>query len=345
MSDLSPLVSIIVPVYNVEKYLRECLDSLVNQTLTNIEIICINDASPDNSLAILKEYADKDKRIVIIDLPENRRQGGARNCGIKIAKADYISFVDSDDFVPENRYEKMLTTAHQNNYDLVVSNYYKYKNGKLYKIDNIHPEMSKLPLHEQHKWVLRQGLTIPSNLYKKEIFIKNNLFFPEKLFYEDNAIAAPLFFLSENIAYLHDYLYYYRVDNISTTRSINNLHFFDGLETAIIFMDNMKRIGKYDEYKEEINYFFVNSYYIGSIWGALTKFTQPQKNYIKKIQKSISDYVPEYISYVNQENFVLRLIIKSGVFMPKVAFYLIKCKNFYWKTKAYFKQHFWLKVS
>lgn len=342
MLDFAPLVSIIVPVYNVENYLKECLDSLVNQTLTNIEIICVNDASPDNSLAILKEYADKDKRIVIIDLPENRRQGGARNCGIKIAKADYISFVDSDDFVPETRFEKLYTTANKDNYDLVVSNYYKYKNGKLDKIDNIHPEMSKLPLHEQRKWVLRHGMAIVSPLYKKELFLKNNLYFPEKLLYEDNALSAPLFFSAQHIAYLNDYLYYYRVDNMSTTRSLNNYHYFDELETVVIFMDNMKRIGKYDEYKEDIHYFFVKGYYIGGIWGALAKFTRPEKNYIKIIQNSIANYVPDYISYVNQQNFVLRLIIKSGVLMPTVAFYLIKFKNIYWKTRAYIKHQIWL---
>ena len=94
-----PLVSVIVPVYNVEKYLRQCLDSLISQTLQNIEIICVNDASPDNSLAILKEYEAKDKRIVVVDLYENMRQGGARNRGIEYARANYIAFVDSDDWV------------------------------------------------------------------------------------------------------------------------------------------------------------------------------------------------------------------------------------------------------
>ena len=94
----SSKISVIVPVYNVEKYLKRCLNSLVNQTYTNIEIICVNDGSKDNSLNILNEYAQKDNRIVVIS-QENQGQGIARNKGLEIAKGDYIGFIDPDDFI------------------------------------------------------------------------------------------------------------------------------------------------------------------------------------------------------------------------------------------------------
>ena len=93
-----PKVSIILPVYNVEKYLSQCLDSIVNQTLKDFECICINDGSPDNSLAILKEYASKDSRIKIIN-QENKGQSSARNVGMNFSKGKYIAFIDSDDWI------------------------------------------------------------------------------------------------------------------------------------------------------------------------------------------------------------------------------------------------------
>ena len=104
---MTPLVSIIVPVFNVEKYLKKCLDSLVEQTLKEIEIICINDCSTDESLSILQEYEKKDDRIIVVDLHKNIKQGGARNGGLRIAKACYVAFVDSDDWVDKNMYKKL----------------------------------------------------------------------------------------------------------------------------------------------------------------------------------------------------------------------------------------------
>lgn len=96
---MKPLLSIIVPVYNAELYIRKCLDSLLGQTLQNIEIICINDASQDSSLEILREYEKQDKRVTIINLTKNLGPGGARNEGLKLSKASFVAFTDQDDWV------------------------------------------------------------------------------------------------------------------------------------------------------------------------------------------------------------------------------------------------------
>ena len=106
-----PAVSIVIPVFNVEKYIGKCLDSLISQTLHNIEIICVNDCSTDKSLDILRDYEAKDNRIVVIDLPRNIKQGGARNVGIKKARAPFLGFVDSDDWVSLDMYENLYTLA------------------------------------------------------------------------------------------------------------------------------------------------------------------------------------------------------------------------------------------
>ena len=111
---MTPTVSIIVPVYNVEKYLPACLDSLINQTLQDIEIICVNDCSPDGSDTVLQQYAEKDDRIKIVNHEYNQGLGAARNTGVRVASANYIGFVDSDDYVATDMFE-LLYNAIQDN--------------------------------------------------------------------------------------------------------------------------------------------------------------------------------------------------------------------------------------
>ncbi len=119
MENNVPKVSVIIPVYKTEDYLRKCLDSVSNQTLKDIEIICINDCSPDGCLEILKEYASKDDRFKIIDFKENKGAACARNAGIDVAQGEYIGFVDSDDFIDLDFYEKLYNKAIETGADAV----------------------------------------------------------------------------------------------------------------------------------------------------------------------------------------------------------------------------------
>lgn len=136
---MSIKVSIIIPVYNMEEYLRECLDSIINQTLQDIEIICINDGSTDNSLSILYEYKEKDNRIKIIN-QDNKGTGIARNNGIKIAVGEYIGFVDPDDWISLDYYEKLYKIANQKDLDIVCAKnrieYLSKTEQKIFKINN-----------------------------------------------------------------------------------------------------------------------------------------------------------------------------------------------------------------
>lgn len=120
----NPLVSIIIPVYNVENYLRQCMDSVVAQTYTNLEIICVNDGSPDNSINILREYEKKDTRIKVIDI-ENQGLSGARNVGTSFCAGDYLLYLDSDDWIDLETVESSLRAAQENDVDLVLWNYKK----------------------------------------------------------------------------------------------------------------------------------------------------------------------------------------------------------------------------
>ena len=124
---MKPLVSVIIPVYNVEKYLHQCLNSLITQTLKDIEIICVDDGSTDSSWRILQEFAQKDNR-VIIHQQHNLHAGVARNNGLKIAKADYVMFLDSDDFFESNMLEDLYNQIIKEGSDAAICGFYNYDN-------------------------------------------------------------------------------------------------------------------------------------------------------------------------------------------------------------------------
>ena len=134
-----PKVSIIIPTYNVENYLRECMESVTRQTLKDIEIICINDGSTDGSLQILKEYANKDSRIVLVD-KKNEGYGVGMNIGLDKATGEYIGIVEPDDFVPLNMYEDLYNAAKENDLDFVKADFYRFtrdsENGNMELIYN-----------------------------------------------------------------------------------------------------------------------------------------------------------------------------------------------------------------
>ena len=141
------IISLIIPVYNVENYLRQCLDSIINQTLKEIEIICINDGSTDSSKQILEEYALKDERIKIIN-QKNKGAGAARNSGIDAATGEYIGFVDSDDWVNLDAFEKLYNKITRENVDIVFSRYnYVFEDGRIQHSPNHFGEVNEIKIN------------------------------------------------------------------------------------------------------------------------------------------------------------------------------------------------------
>lgn len=163
-----PNVSVIIPVYNTEEYLRKCLDSVCNQTLSNIEIICINDCSSDNSLGILKEYASKDTRIRIIDFEENKGAAAARNKGIDLAQGEYIGFIDSDDYVDLEFYEKLYNKAAETCADCAKGNYKSAANGSVDFLLN----------QKIREYSTNFVYAYCSAIFKRDVIVKNKIKFP-----------------------------------------------------------------------------------------------------------------------------------------------------------------------
>lgn len=175
--------------------------SLVNQTLSNIEIILVNDASTDKSLEKIVEWSRKDDRIVVINSKQNLRQGGARNLGIKVARADYIGFVDSDDFVSYEMYENLYNNIHSSNgltNDIVISNtYFVYDNGCSFPQQNFDVILKSTA--ELKKYIVLNGCRMVTNIVRKAILLNNDLLYPERVIYEDNAVSIPTFLAANGI--------------------------------------------------------------------------------------------------------------------------------------------------
>ncbi len=203
-------LSVIVPVYNAEKYIRECLDSIINQTYKDIEIICINDGSIDNSQSILEEYAQKDNRIKIIS-QDNKGVAFARNVGLKNAQGEYITFVDDDDLLDYNAYEQALVHIHDADivhFGIKVfgdSNYaHRFGDDNYYKIKY------KGVKNLNKKVILNSDVSACNKIFKKSIIEQYNIAFPDGLNYEDAEFYFKYVSCSKTAYYLDEYLYYYR---------------------------------------------------------------------------------------------------------------------------------------
>ena len=216
----TPDISIIVPVHNTAKYLGDCLDSLLNQTYQNIEIICINDGSCDKSGLVLKKYAQKDKRIKI-KTTECHGVGNARNIGIDLAQGQYIFFVDSDDLLHRNTLSHFMKIAAETNADIVCGKYKKIKNPSIQdekKLSgNFSLETNPIACFGQRP--PKTPVTVWNKLFKKETI--GDVRFLPNVYFEDTAFTLAVFSNAHSCALTPDETYLYRTGNNSIMRSTN----------------------------------------------------------------------------------------------------------------------------
>lgn len=215
-------VSVIVPVYNVEKYLKRCLDSLINQTLSDIDIICINDGSKDSSLQILEQYAQKDSRIVIYN-QENSGLSVARNTGLEHASGEYIGFVDSDDWVDLDFYEKLYNSAKNNNADIAVADFIREHPNK--KPKRLKLKEEKIYTTPEDKFMIckvhREGC-VWNKIYRTEFIHSINLKFVPKMYYEDRDFTISSLYFSKKLVTTPNTYYRYFVNPKSIVNKRRN---------------------------------------------------------------------------------------------------------------------------
>lgn len=244
-----PKVSIIVPVYNVENYIEKCLDSLVNQTLKEIEIIIVNDGSKDLSKEKILPYIEKYKDKFVYLEKENGGLSSARNYGMPYAKGEYIAFLDSDDYVENTIYEKMYNTAKKEDLDFVECDFiWEYPNRKRYDIGTI---------YNNQKEMLEKARVVAWNkLIKKELMEKTKVEFPNGLRYEDVEFFYKLVPYINKFGFVKECLIHYiqRENSIANTQNVKTKEIFTVLENVINYY---KEKGLYEEYKEQLEYLYV----------------------------------------------------------------------------------------
>lgn len=232
------LISIIVPVYKVEKYIEKCIQTIRKQTFKNLEIILVDDGSPDQCPEICDYYAKKDSRIKVI----HKKNGGlseARNSGLEVMTGEYVAFIDSDDYISSNYIFDLYKTIREEKADIVSCNYYqldeshhklKYRkkitNSPQKKFNNIDAIKDILLTNS-----INDVITC-NKLYKSDLFLKYNIRFPVGKIHEDNFTTYKLFYQAKKIVYIEKPLYYYRRRNDSITANYFSLKRLDMLEAA-----------------------------------------------------------------------------------------------------------------
>lgn len=248
-------ISIIVPVYNVEAYLKECLNSLLNQDFNGeYEIICVNDGSTDNSLNILKEYQKTNDKIVLVD-QKNKGLSGARNTGFKNAKGKYIMFLDSDDYLKDKKVLELLYgQVEKNSLDFVAADFeYDYENkNKNYRIQRTNKMNDKVMNGREFYDLGIKSKAIMSvvwnKLYRRDFLEKNNLYFYEGIIYEDMEFTPRAYYLASRIKYIDKVVVMYRQREGSIMSSVN----VKKLDNYFIVAESINKFNK--NYNSQILY-------------------------------------------------------------------------------------------
>lgn len=282
-------ISIIVPVYNVEKYLEKCLTSLVNQTLKDIEIIIVNDGSTDNSQKIIDKFKKKYNNIKSIK-QENKGQAVARNIALKNCIGEYITYVDSDDYVELDMMEKLYKNVEKDKYDIVISDIIKEEENKSYIFKN-YWQVSK----DINKNFMTSHMGPVARLYKREFLINNNFKFLEGVIYEDLGSIPILGMYTDKIIYV-DKAYYHYV--IRAGSSMKQTKYNKKMEDIFKVMNDLSnKIDK--QYSEELEYLYIEHL----LYSASLRFIEfNKKDMLLKIKNIMHDKYPNYKKNIYYKN-------------------------------------------
>ena len=318
-------ISVIIPVYNVYKYIAKCLDSLVNQTLDDIEIIVVNDGSPDDSQVVIDEYVKKYPDKVKSYIKENGGQGSARNFGYKKASGEYIGFIDSDDYIDREMYKELYNAAKEKDADIAMcANTIVYENNNNQKIEYLFLKTGNDKVN-----ALFNNAGVCNKIYKRDLL--KDLSFRSKVWYEDIDYVIKAIIKSKKVAFVNQGYYYYLLREGSTMNNSNmkrNLEIIDAFDSLIKYLKDNKY---YDEYVEEITYLAIFHIYISAIVRIIKmEKSSEQLMIINKLRdymnKNFSDYRQNKYLYLLDRNkkLIYNLIEHKKYGLVKLIF---KIKN------------------
>ncbi len=264
-----PAVSVIMPVYNAERFLECSVGSVLAQTCGDWELICFNDASTDGSLDRLNAYAEADHRIRVIDSAVNVKQGAGRNRAIREARGEFVMFLDADDSLAPEAVAMCLDTARRNEADMVLFDYRLVPGNVMSPLgqqsEGMHGDDLRLRL-------IRNPSPVWSAMYRRTLITDNGLYFPERVFYEDNAVALAIQLSAHAPIKVNAALYEYHIYDSSVSHRINDYRFFHRLGSAVTLKAHLQRLGLYERWREPIDFLLINQYYVHSIFGCVYRF-------------------------------------------------------------------------
>lgn len=312
-------VSMIIPVYNVRDYLRKCLDSVAAQTYKALEVIVVNDGSPDDSLEIILEYTAKYPHFSCYTI-ENRGQGGARNYGMEQATGDYIMFLDSDDYIAPNCVEALVSAAESTGSDMVVANCYDvredgsildaYKNVYKSAVTNL----------AQEPEILFNRVAPWGKLYKRELL--EGLQFACRVWYEDMRLIPKLYLRASKVCYIEDALVYYVQRRGST---MNNKNYRRNLEVIEAFQDLLgwfREQGAYETYKDALEFLVIEHIAVSGVARVAMGKGKERNEVIAKLQEYLASF----------ENLYDNPYLKGQARNRKIVLWCNR-HGWYWATK------------
>ena len=323
-SEIQPMISVIVPIYKVEKYLKRCVDSIINQDYKNLEIILVDDGSPDNCPKICEEYAKKDTRIKVVH-KENGGLSDARNAGIEVVSGEYIAFIDSDDYINESYISSLLYTMEKYDADISACNYFKvYEDSGIEEIES----KTDQDLVMNNIEAMKDLFTLPNNsdvvawnkLYKTSLFTQNDIRFPKGKLHEDSFTTYKLYYYSNKVTFTNVPFYYYLQRNDSITGekfSIRRLEdTLSALEETKAFVENHNII----DLKQELE--FNEWVRLLSILNFMVDKNRIDKKIFEDVRTMIKNREEVYLSntYFSIKHKMAFYLIKAG--MP--IYYLVR---------------------
>lgn len=290
-------ISIIVPVYNVENYLEDCIHSFLDQTMKEIEIILVNDCSPDQSGEIMKKYQEQYPDLIkCITLPENRKQGGARNAGLQICTGEYVCFVDSDDWIHPELCSQLYHKAIITESDIVFCDHIRVdveRKRELYISEIFDWQTGDLDTEKKRQLLFLEGHPW-AKIIKTDLIKKNKIYFPEHIFYEDLATTPFYFLYAKRISKVNNALYYYRETIDSTTRAMDNDIHFMRSKAVELLDERLKQRGFQSKYGDEIEMLFIREFYCNSLKECFSLFSKPPIEYMTYLRKVVLEKYPHY---------------------------------------------------
>lgn len=312
-------VSIIVPVHNSENYLHKCVESLLAQTLEDIEIILVDDCSSDASRDMIRRYEKLvPGKIVGIYLDKNIRQGGARNRGMEIARGEYIGFVDSDDFVEPDMCRALYEAAQ--GADLCGADYYMDFDGELKDVNTDYGAGWRMSPRRRERFISRCGY-FWSRIYRRDFLVKHDLRFPENTFYEDAYFNFLTAMHAESLVKAEGRFYHYYQSENSTMRRRNDPKQYERLAIPRLIMGECKARGLYDSHRELVLRKYMSMQMSNITYTCLDQFDAPDRERLGQIKEAIKADCPKYRQYraYKKESLRLRIYLRLTMLSPRLT--------------------------